>query len=326
MSRSRGSVFILVVWAVVFLAVVAGTVAAKVSADIRFASYVRAKTEARLIAISAIKKAQASLSARVDSADFLKDEWSRGTARDGGESVYRDAVLGEGRYTFLGSDGRFGMVDEERKLNLNLASADALQRLLQIAGNLRAEEAKKTAHQIVDWRDADAAALEGGTEVEYYGNKDKPFRPRNANFVLLEELKLLDRMTPALYEAVRPYVTVFGDGKVNVNTAPAPVLFALGFDESLAAKIVRYRRGADGTEGSQDDPEIVDLTRLTETLRLNPGVTMEQELAIASALSKGALVTGSRHFRIETEATFGMRTERIVCVTDKNRQTLFWRE
>lgn len=326
MSRPRGSVFILVVWAVAFLGITSATVAARVSADIRFAAYVREKTTARLIAISAIKKAQAYLTTRTGSAEFLKDEWSTGLTQGVETSRFFDAALGEGRYTFLGSDGRFGMIDEERKLNLNAASVDALQRLLQKAGNLYPEEAKKTAHQIIDWRDSDAVALEGGTEVEYYGSKEKPFRPRNGKFRLLEELKLLGRIDPALYEAIRPYVTVFGDGKVNINTAPVPVLFAVGFDESLCSKIVRYRRGSDGIEGSGDDPEFTDLSLLADSLRFNPGISMEQQLKITSAVSNGRLETVSKHFRIEVQARVGRRTERIICVTDKSRQIFFWRE
>ncbi len=326
MSRSRGSVFILVVWAVAFLGISAATVAARVGADIRFAAYVREKTLARLVAISAVKKAQVILASRAGSADFLKDEWSTGLIRGAEKSRFQDAVLGGGRYSFVGTNGRFGMVDEERKLNLNTATADALQRLLQFAGNLRPEEAKKTAFQIIDWRDVDLAALEGGTEVEYYGTREKPFRPRNGKIRTLEELKLMGRVDPALYEAIRPYVTVFGDGKINVNTAPAPVLFASGFDASLSSKVVRYRCGPDGVEGTQDDLEIADVSVLTDSLRINPGISMEQELQIVSAVSKGSLVTASKNFLIEVLASVGRRTERIICVTDKNRQTLFWRE
>lgn len=47
--------------------------------------------------------------------------------------------------------------------------------------------------------------------------------------------------------------TVFGDGSVNINTAPQQVLFAVGVDEVLAGDIIQIRKGQDMIWGTADD-------------------------------------------------------------------------
>ena len=63
-------------------------------------------------------------------------------------------------------------------------------------------------------------------------------------------------MTETLfYNTLTKYVTLYGDGRININTASAEVLDALfgtGYPE-LGGKIADYRRGVDGKVGTDDD-------------------------------------------------------------------------
>ncbi|MBI4829983.1 MAG: general secretion pathway protein GspK [Candidatus Lindowbacteria bacterium] len=48
--------------------------------------------------------------------------------------------------------------------------------------------------------------------------------------------------------------TTLGDGKVNINTASSDVLAALpGMDADTAQRVVEFRKGVDGVEGTEDD-------------------------------------------------------------------------
>ncbi|MBI3328686.1 MAG: helix-hairpin-helix domain-containing protein [Nitrospinae bacterium] len=62
------------------------------------------------------------------------------------------------------------------------------------------------------------------------------------------------------------YLTVWGSGKININTAPKPVLAALpGMTPAMAEAIVRYRQGEDQEPGTADDRqfrEVADLRTL----------------------------------------------------------------
>jgi general secretion pathway protein K len=98
---------------------------------------------------------------------------------------------------------------------------------------------------LVDWQDTDDIELAGGAEVSYYNYLTPPMVPRNAQMRTTGEALLvrgMDRelffLPPAArtplgneeYQSLERYVTVYGDGKINVNTAPEPVLLCLSAD------------------------------------------------------------------------------------------------
>ncbi len=50
------------------------------------------------------------------------------------------------------------------------------------------------------------------------------------------------------------YLTVWGEGKININTASEEVLLAVpGLYTKEVGKILSFRRGADGVPGTKDD-------------------------------------------------------------------------
>ena len=73
----------------------------------------------------------------------------------------------------------------------------------------------------------------------------------------LSELRLVRGVTPELfYDKLREYITVHGDGRININTAPEKVLDAavgIGYPE-LASKLVDYSKGVDGKAGAGQRP------------------------------------------------------------------------
>jgi len=131
--------------------------------------------------------------------------------------------------------------DEQGKFNLNNLvvggvrseeNVKAFQRLLTSLG-LAAE----LADAVVDWIDPDGdLSGPGGAEDPYYLSLAKPYRTANAPMVQVEELYRVRGFDPATVAKLKPYVTAICDPacslptkltRVNVNTAPAPVLAAL---------------------------------------------------------------------------------------------------
>ncbi|MEZ4322768.1 MAG: type II secretion system protein GspK [Myxococcota bacterium] len=82
---------------------------------------------------------------------------------------------------------------------------------------------------LVDWTDADDLRLwEGGREDSLYERLDSPYRSKNAPFDTLEEIRLVDGWhLDGVWERMGRHLTIYGGGKVNVNTAHQPVIFAL---------------------------------------------------------------------------------------------------
>lgn len=82
---------------------------------------------------------------------------------------------------------------------------------------------------LVDWTDkgSDRVYL-GGNEDSLYERLEEPYKVKNAPFDSLEEVRLVDGWhRDDVWERFGDKLTVFGDGKVNVNTADCEVLWAL---------------------------------------------------------------------------------------------------
>lgn len=133
--------------------------------------------------------------------------------------------------------------DVAARLHLNHATEDELRRLFTAAG-AGFREADVAAQSVMDWRDADALHRGRGAEWDdWYRRLPVPVRPRNGPFESVDELRLVRGME-RLYPRVAPLLTVLGDGRVNVNTAPPQVLRTLpGLDDEAVALIVSRRRG-----------------------------------------------------------------------------------
>jgi type II secretory pathway component PulK len=106
---------------------------------------------------------------------------------------------------------------------------------------------------IIDWTDADDEIqyldfiLTGdnkGAEDSYYANLSPPYQCRNGSFNILSELLLVKDITPRVYKELSPYLTVYGRGKININTASKLILQTLNkdIDDVLAEEIIEYRR------------------------------------------------------------------------------------
>jgi general secretion pathway protein K len=126
---------------------------------------------------------------------------------------------------------------------------------------------------IVDWQDSDEVQLPGGAEVSYYNYLTPALAPRNDQFLTVGELLLVKGFDHELFflppsarngfsdEEYLPlvdYVTVYGDGKININTASKAVLVSLSedMDEFIAEDIIGYRE--DTSFGSIEDLKNVE--------------------------------------------------------------------
>ncbi|MCI0432567.1 MAG: general secretion pathway protein GspK [Gemmatimonadetes bacterium] len=143
-------------------------------------------------------------------------------------------ILGEARYTVR-------IVDAGALLNLNRAGEEQLRRFL---GALRVDwsDADRIAQSVADWRDADDLHRARGAERGHYLAARLPALPRNGPFETTAELRFVMGMTPAIFERVRPWITLEGPGLIDVNTAPEPVLRSLpGITQEGAALVLRRR-------------------------------------------------------------------------------------
>lgn len=152
----------------------------------------------------------------------------------------RDHVaLGPGAFSYRISD-------ETARLNINATAPDRLDRLLAALGVDRSER-EIIVDSIQDWRDADELHRLRGAESDFYLRRPVPYRARNGNLQDVGELLQIRGITRELYFGAdgRPglgaLVTAAAVSAINLNTAPPPVLKALGLSDAEIEDVVQAR-------------------------------------------------------------------------------------
>jgi len=158
-------------------------------------------------------------------------------------SLTREHVpLGAGEFSYR-------ILDEESRLNINSGQTARTQRLLQAMG-IDKNERDTITDSIEDWRDANDTARPAGAESEDYLKLPVPYRARNANIQDIAELLQIKGITPEIYHgtAERPglasIVTAWGPSTLNLNTASAPALAAMGFSDAEISAVMQSRKSA----------------------------------------------------------------------------------
>lgn len=97
--------------------------------------------------------------------------------------------------------------NETAKIDLNFAAEPLLKKVFTSAG-VTDEEADAIVAAIKDWTDADNLKRPNGAEADDYKAAGKKVLPSNDFFVAIEELQNVMGMSPKLYNAVAPLLTV----------------------------------------------------------------------------------------------------------------------
>jgi general secretion pathway protein K len=95
------------------------------------------------------------------------------------------------------------------------------------------KQAEEIMDAMKDWMDNDADVTGGGAENAYYRNLSAPYDVKNGPLDSLEELLLIKGVTEQMYygteesPGLQHLLTIYSNGKINVNTAPRQVLRVL---------------------------------------------------------------------------------------------------
>ena len=321
----RGSVLLYVVWAVVLLSVFAVSVGSQtlfaLGVTERLSEQLRAAYIARGAAQYALLALDLDDSKTVDSA---LDAWADNPG------LFQHHALGGGTFDIVvpgktDQQTRYGLTDEDRRINLNTAPAGVLQRLFERAG-MREDEALSAAASIEDWRDEDHIEHSHGAEGMYYRSLSDAYDCKNGPFENVEELLLIRSMRPEIYRKVEPSLTVYGSGRLNLNTASPAALDALGLSDIGVKGMLAFRAGEDGLEGTSDDRRLVSTAALDAELR--SFVPVEDLARLAPLEKEDFLGVGSDDFRMDIQAETPHRASQVQlsCVIDRKGRVRHWSE
>ena len=220
----RGQVLIVTFWMIALVSVATGVLMMRATHEARLSRIPLEVVQREAIVQAAVQQAIALLQRDEDLAvDHLGESWA--TGEEGGQPVLEHIAVGPGIFTA-------GLIDEERKINLRHASTGVLARLIGLVGPPETDP-QELAEAIRDWRTADEPEI---------GVCAEPQRCHNGLFDSVDELRLVPGMTPELFDALVPYVTVYGGPASNVNTADPLVLRAWDIPEEQVGKIVTQRQ------------------------------------------------------------------------------------
>jgi type II secretory pathway component PulK len=328
-ADSKGSILILALWALCILATFAVISGYTVRQKLILAYRLDERAGLRLIAEAGVKKAMAFIKSEPESlGNALKDSWSNNPG------AFKDVAVGGAtfsiQYDYIDELSgqhliQYGLVDEERKININKADYKVLMRLFQITCGLSDAEAQDLAASIVDWRDVDNEPTSpSSAEDFYYQSLKYSYQAKNQDFETLDELLLVKGMAPLIFAQIKENLTIYGDGKVNINTAPRAVLLALGLSENVADKIVAFRKGPDQIIATSDDNIFAQANEAAQRL----SALTEPEIAQLNAIGEQYLGSSSNNFTVHSFARMnsGKSRSQAICVIDRTGKILYWQE
>ncbi|MFH0738723.1 MAG: hypothetical protein V2A59_02550 [Candidatus Omnitrophota bacterium] len=328
--RSRASVLIIALWSLCLLATFAVMLGYNVIQKAALVKRLEERAKLGLIAEAGVRQAIALLQEPGKSYDSFTDPWSNNI------NAFKNVPLGEGvfnieyEYTDWQSgrkQSNYGLIDEERKLNINKAQASVLERLFRFLLNCDEGLARDLAACVIDWRDSDSdlSMPLGGAEDHYYKNLDYPYEAKDADFEVLDELLLVKGFDQKSYEKVKDYITVYGSGYVNVNTADMPVFVALGLDEDIAANIIAFRLGSDGIAGTADD-NFFETTYDVAAKMMSFASLSPSQIQQLDNIAGQNLTTKSNNFMIRCRANLEKRkyTTTVESIVDRTGKVLYW--
>ena len=289
--NSRGSILVTTLWIVSILAVLAVSVAAVGSMELRVAKHAEDSMRAGYLARGAVVKAISAIA----NTDIP-------VRKDGGP-------LGGGSFSYEISDeeGRFNIRTDKTALN-------NIQRYRDILKGLSDKLNDDVISAIIDWQDPDSIVSAGGAENIYYANMERPYNCKNAPLACAEELLLVKGMTPQIFNEIKDHVTVYGEGRVNINTASEKVLNAVinegGNYEGLVKRIIDYRKGPDMKEGTPDDRHLLNLAE-----DFNEKITPTAAETIRLTALSDLLSCESGNFRITAAGACGGIARTVTYVT-----------
>ncbi len=113
--------------------------------------------------------------------------------------------------------------------NTNEPALEAFRQLLKYI-----EVKVEVADTIADWIDADKEERRSKTEA----------KAKNSPLESIDEILLIPGIEKNVFEKLQPYVTIYGDSLININSADIPVLMCLREEmtEDLAQRIIDFRK------------------------------------------------------------------------------------
>lgn len=302
--RDRGAILVISFWVLTLLSLLAVGLAYRMALELRLADYDVGRLQLFYLAQGGLHRASSILQQDDLETDSLQDAWAAPT--DPGEPI----SLGEGSFLLT-------LSDEYARPNLNQVDQEILMRVPEMT--------ESVALSLRNWRgDQDLPPSLLDEEEAHYRSLPRPIERKLGPFQSLEEVAMVRKMTPSLHASVQSLFTVYGGGKVNLNTASEATFVLLGLEEELTRELVRFRLGEDGEPGTEDDRIFHTVSDLTgEDIGKTLDLSTDQQLALVNFVTQNQqmLTVQSNHFRVRCRATSKNKmTKEVIAVLQRTSE------
>ncbi len=279
----KAMVLIVVVYIVAAYSLLAFALAFRSRIAIKEAQLLTERLQQDQIALAACAQARSILEADDHKLDCLDEPWFG----------WHELVQAEAADQSIGGDEgswqvNWRLIDESAKINVNLASADLLLELECL------DEAAVAS--IMDWIDEDDVPNPDGAENDYYSGLENAYSCKNGPIDNIEELLLVKGISLEIYYGYNlaegdnhlsetsefiddvplngpaglcDLLTVYGDDRININTAPKQVLDAIPMlSDAAVSEIISMQKGASRKFSSMEDIEKNDNFNSADVLLL----------------------------------------------------------
>lgn len=335
-ARRKGAVLIFVLWVLSFLAILAVNLGYGIRQKMTFIKRIESRSQSQHVVEGCVKLGLAVL---MDDLQRNQFQYTAATKAFRHNNPNRFATLkvpnGSCEISYpdpagISPDQKiFGIVDEESKININTADKFVLYRIISEALSLDDNTAEKIAEAIYDWRQLGDSEIKGFLSDDYYSNLKFPYPKKSLPFEVPDELLLVKGMDQAKYEILKKYVTVYGNGPVNINTASKKVLLALGLEEVITDKVLALRRGSDGVDNTADDHVFNRTFDIAAEVSAHSKLEPPQMRAIDQLNQRNLFATNSYFFTLRCHGFLeGSNDPRKVDLTinSTDNHVIYWNE
>ena len=218
--------------------------------------------------------------------------------------------------------GEGGRLNINTLLNPSNPDKELLKRLFEAWGMTEEEDRIALIDNLIDWVDPNDEHQEHGMEKDQY-EKDYGITgyPFNRYFYSLDELLLVPGFDTiaSLKPNWRDYLTIYSQGKLDLNEAPADLLaIVCDTTDTAAQEFVETRWGDDHNEDTKDDKRYSSVEEALALLDVGSG-PLANDPEFAERTSQ-RLTNNDGTTRIESTGTVGDFRRRIIMVVRSRQQ------
>lgn len=241
LKRNQGSIFIVVMAVVGAMAVISAGMVYAVRVEGKMCGMYISKAERFYLAAGVIERAKAAIAECDDIKKLTKVCGMEADAKEEG-LVDSMGVL------------NYQVVDEYSMLSLNSSDTSEWGEMESVGSEFAAVAA--------DWADGDDIRNNEGAEIENY--VEFGYAAKNKPVEMVREMMFFKGVDVEQYQTLLRLFTVWGDGRVNINTVSSEVLSSFGGIDERVGEIIESYRNESNENVIEDSEEILKISGLSE--------------------------------------------------------------